>query len=75
MSLRYFRYSFDEALTSQEASRRASAAGGVIVRVDSREGSTRITLATSQEPAKVEGLSGEPVEVSEKDLLDTRDDG
>jgi hypothetical protein len=47
----------------------------VIVRVDSREGGTRITLATSQEPAKVEGLRGEPVEVREKDLLDARDDG
>lgn len=70
MSLRYFRYTFEEALTPREAAFMASAARGVLVRVDTRESRTQITLATLQDAAIIEGFPAKPVELSEKELLD-----
>jgi hypothetical protein len=70
MAIRYFRYRFEEALTPEGASRRASMAGGVLVRVDVSGHRTQITVATSHDAPTIEGLNTEPVEVSERDVLD-----
>jgi hypothetical protein len=70
MAYRYFRYMIDRTLAPREISRMVGETGGVIVRVDNRDGRTEVTVTApdDREPAATSSL-GAAVEVSEDDVL------
>ena len=69
MEYRYYRYRLEEALSAEEVSRAVGQTGAMIVRIDSREGRTEVTVAAAGElrlPAELPLGAG--VEVSEQDV-------
>ncbi len=70
MEYRYYRYAVEGTLSPEDISRALGETGGIIVRVDNRDGRTEVTVATSGGP----GLAAEPplgagVEVREDAVL------
>ena len=69
MEYRYFRYELEGTLSPEDVSSALGDAGGMIVRVDNRDGRTRVTVATHREPRPAaESRLGAGVEVSEEDV-------
>lgn len=73
MAFRYYRFRTEGTLSAQEAGRALAETGGVIVRIDNRDGTTEVTVAVSDD-AKLAAESplGAGVEVSEESVLDFR---
>ncbi len=74
MEYRYYRYTVKGTLRPEEIHRALGETGGMIVRIDNREGRTHVTVATSGErgPA-AEAALGVAVEVREEDILNVED--
>jgi hypothetical protein len=69
MEYRYYRYRLEGTLSAAEISRAVGRTGAIVVRIDSREGRTEVTVAAAGElrlPA--DSPLGEGVEVSEQDV-------
>lgn len=69
MDYRYYRYRLEGTLSAEEISRAVGLTGAMIVRIDSREDGTEVTVAASGElrhPA--DSPLGEGVEVTEQDV-------
>ena len=69
MEYRYYRYRLEGALSAEEISRAVGQTGAMVVRIDSREGRTEVTVAAAGElrlPAGLPLRAG--VEVSEQDV-------
>jgi hypothetical protein len=72
MEYRYYRYRLEGAVSAEEASRIVGQTGAMIVRIDSREGGTEVTVATATElRLPPESPFGIGVEVSEQDVRRT----
>jgi hypothetical protein len=65
----YFRYTVDERLELHDVHRAIGETGGLVVRIDSREGRTDITVAVSEGSRPAESPRfGEAVEVPEDEI-------
>ena len=72
MKYRYHRYAAKGTLSPEEISRAVGETGGMIVRVDNRDGRTEVTVATSEGPRlAAKPPLGAAVEVREDDVLNT----
>ncbi len=70
MEYRYYRYAVEGTLSPEDISRALGETGGIIVRVDNRDGRTEVTVATSGEPRlAAEPPLGAGVEVREDEVL------
>jgi hypothetical protein len=66
---RYFRYTVGERLELHDVHRGVGETGGLLVRVDNREGRTDITVAVSEDGRLAESPRfGEGVEVSDDEV-------
>jgi hypothetical protein len=66
---RYFRYTTEERLELHDVHRTIGETGGLLVRIDSREGRTEITVAVSDgSTLAASPRFGEGVEVSEDEV-------
>jgi hypothetical protein len=69
MEYRYYRYEVEGILSPEDVPSALGDAGGMIVRVDNRDGRTQVTVATHGEPRlAAESRLGAGVEVSEEDI-------
>jgi hypothetical protein len=70
MEYRYYRYSVEGTLSPKDVPRVLGETGGMVVRIDNREGRTEITVAIAGERRAVaESRLGAGVEVSEEEVL------
>jgi len=70
VAFRYYRYTTEATLSTQDISRSLGEMGGVIVRIDNRAGTTDVTVAMSENgELAVKSPLGPGVEVSEEDVL------
>jgi secreted PhoX family phosphatase len=70
MAFRYYRYTTDATLVTQDVGRALGDMGGVIVRIDNRAGATEVTVAMSEDRRlAAESPLGAGVEVNEEDVL------
>jgi hypothetical protein len=69
MDYRYYRYRLAETLSTEHISRAVSQAGAVIVRIDSRDRMTEVTVAAAGDlKLPADSPLREGVEVSEQDV-------
>jgi hypothetical protein len=69
MEYRYHRYRLERALSAEEISRAVGQTGAIIVRIDSLEDRTEVTVAAAGELSlPAESPLGTGVEVSEQDV-------
>ena len=70
MAYKYYRYTVEGPLLSRDAGRTLGEAGGTIVRIDNRDGTTEVTVAIAEEGTLPAGTAvGAGTEVSEDDVL------
>jgi hypothetical protein len=70
MAYRYYRYTREGMLSTQDIGRALGETGGVIVRIDNRAGTTEVTIAMSEDrELSAKSPLGAGVEVSEEDVL------
>lgn len=69
MEYQYYRYEMEGTISPEDVPRVLGDSGGLIIRVDNRDGRTRITIATHGEPQPAaESQLGAGVQVSEEDI-------
>ena len=70
MAYRYFRHTVTGALSARDAARGLSGADGVIVRIDTSENQTVVTVALPEDrELRADSPLGAGVEISEQELL------
>jgi hypothetical protein len=70
MAYKYYRYTVEGPLPSRDAGRDLGEAGGMVVRVDNRDGRTEVTVAIAEEATPPAGTHlGAGAEVREDDVL------
>jgi hypothetical protein len=70
MAYRYFQHTVGEALSARDAARGLGDAGGVIVRVDTSQGQTVVTVAVPEgRELGADSPLGAGVEIGEEELL------
>ena len=70
MPYKYYRYTVEGSLPSRDTGRELGDAGGMIVRVDTREGRTEVTVAIPEEGRlSAETALSPGTEMSEEDVL------